>query len=96
MIAFFSNLKNLAFLVMCLQWAYHLGAYGHDKLGILGAVIGVLASPAVIAVAPFSAWMLMDKAQAIWFYSLLAMCLLGAGITWAMRRRIYDEHGRQI
>lgn len=93
---FFRSLRDLASVILMLQWAWHLGAYGHERLGVVGAVLGVMFSAPLIAISPFTAWLFMDRAQAIWFYLLLSVIVVCAAVVRIFKPRIYDEHGQEV
>lgn len=93
---FFRSLRDLASLVLMLQWAWHLGVYGYERLGGVGAVLGVMFSVPLIAISPFTAWLVMDRAQTIWFYLLLSVIALCSAVVWLFTSRIYDESGRRV
>lgn len=93
---FFQSLRDMASLILALQWAWHLGVYGYERIGVIGAIIGALFSAPLIVIAPFTAWLFMDHAQTIWFYSLLLTIVSCAVLVRLFKPRIYDESGREI
>ena len=93
---FFRTLRDLASLILMLQWAWHLGVYGYERLGVLGAILGTMFSAPLITIAPFTAWLFMDRAQTIWFYLLLLVIVICAVILWLFEPKIHDEYGRKI
>lgn len=93
---FIRSLRDLASLALMAQWVWHLGVYGYEKMGVLGAILGVLFSAPLITIAPFTAWLFMDRAQTIWFYLLLSVVVVCAAVVWFFKSRIYDESGREI
>lgn len=93
---FVQTLRDMAIVVLALQWAWHLGAYGYERLGVLGAIIGAMFSAPAIVISPFTAWLLMNRAQTIWFYMLLFTIVVCAIVLWLFKSRIYDEFGREI
>ena len=93
---FFRSLRDLASLVLMLQWAWQLGVYGYERMGVLGAILGAMFSAPLIPLAPFTAWLLMDRAQTIWFYLLLSIIAGCASYLWLFKTRVYGEDGREI
>lgn len=93
---FLKGLRNFASFTLILQWVWHLGEYGYEKVGVLGAIFGVMISGPLLPLSPFTAWLLMDRAQTIWFYLLLVTIAGCAFLLWFFKTRIYDEAGREV
>lgn len=93
---FFRSLRDMASVILMLQWAWHIGVYGYERFGVLGAIFGTMLSAPLVPVAPFTAWLFMDRAQTIWFYLLLTVIVLCASVVWLFRPKITDESGREI
>lgn len=79
-----------------LQWAWHIGVYGYERFGVLGAIFGAMFSAPLITISPFTAWLFMGHTQTIWFYLLLSTITVCAAVVWRFKPRIYDESGREI
>jgi hypothetical protein len=83
---FIRTARDFAAFAMVLQWAWHLGVYGYERMGVFGSIIGVMFSMPLLAVSPFTAWLLMDRAQTIWFYVLLCIIAVSSGLIYQLKK----------
>lgn len=87
---------DLAIFLAAIQWAFALGALVYTKLGIIGAIIALLVSPALFPFSPIAAWLFMSNIDMAWFYGFLGFALLSVVISSFTRIRISDESGREF
>lgn len=89
---FIKTIRDLAIVVISLQWAYHLTVFGYAKWGFIGGALGFISSPALLPFSPFTAWMFFARVDLIWFYSLVGVIVVGIALEVIFKTRITSDY----
>lgn len=93
---FAKAVEDYSTVLIALQWAYLVASAGYAKWGFWGGALGLISSPALLPLSPFTAWLHHAASAVLTFYVLLAIWLLSIIAVRLVTPTVHDEAGRRI